>query len=135
MNKIQKIILAVGVALFGMSELMRPWYYEDSSSSAKREAGYHLFNSTSERKSPEEFREIFQYREKDRFNENQISLHPDRSRLGTQRIALILFTISAIIFGASQKSRKHWVFAILSLFCGLFFFSVFVFHLKMVHRF
>jgi len=39
MNRNQLIILLAGVVLFGVSELLRPWVYEDENTSVRRSAG------------------------------------------------------------------------------------------------
>jgi hypothetical protein len=117
LNKGQKRVLLLGMALMILSELFPPWRYIDNDTSAERSAGYHFITITPTVKSPEEMRMIFPQS----YSLEAISVSKNRLRLHLQRLFIPLLTIGLFAFFKDRLSFSLKISGILIIFIGVGF--------------
>src|SRR5262245_29694461 len=114
LNKGQKRVLLLGMALMILSELFPPWLYIDNNTSAKRSAGYHFIAIPPTVKSPEEMRMIFPQS----YSWDAMSVSKNRARLYLQRMFIPLLTIGLFAFFKDRLSFSLKISSILIIFTG-----------------
>jgi hypothetical protein len=97
-----------------VSELFPPWVFRDSSTSARRSAGYHfLFSAPPKIKPQNEMREVFSIKT-DGFDHG-FAVRRDMGRLNGQRMVLIFAAIAGFLTLQKGRSLLVLVFGIMSL--------------------
>jgi hypothetical protein len=127
-NTRQLLVLLIAITLFSMTELFRPWLYEDGWTSAKRSAGYYfIYNPPPIVKSKTEMEKLFLLSEND--PPRYFSVQRDFARLYSQRIAIILLMLGFLIVLSNIRSYKKFVIGGILLCLG-FAFTALVYHIS-----
>lgn len=106
-------VLLAGIALFFLSEIFPPWYYEDGMTSARRPAGYHFLLSKPKLRSPAEMKKLFSFPEEDPLR--YITIHKDRARLVGQRIIIPFAMVGVLLILDDQQRRAQLMLGTISL--------------------
>jgi hypothetical protein len=116
LNKRQKQILLLGIALIVLSELFPHWVYFDAMTSGKRSAGYHFFTNKPEIKSRDEMLKIFPVTREDYDFMQSLEVKPDRLRILLQRLLLSVFTLGLVILFKNNLSLG-WIIVVVPIIC------------------
>lgn len=119
LNKRQKRILLLGLALLALSELVPYWLFFDVMTSGKRSAGYHFFTKNPKVEGPAEMLKLFPDHLAGDDVTKYIEVKRDGFRTFLQRLFLSLFTLALIILFKYALSFGWKILAVLIICLGI----------------
>lgn len=136
MNSKQRIVIAVAIALFSLSEFFPPWQYEDKGTSAEKSAGYHFIFSPDPKVEWSEIKRVYSITDTDSQG-RQRSIYPeqyeirrDLIRLHGQRAILLFLTLGLFLVFDGRKAYFKTALGVAAFIAALCFTALYIFYVE-----